>query len=167
MTQETFSFTYNGQEIPTDKAGYLLDYTLWEEGMVELLAQQENIELTDAHWEVVRFVRAFYEEYETSPAIRALVKAMANKFGPEKVIVVIFNDYLKKGRLNKPPNWLDYLNQRSAYKGDFKKARHHLVLFSVDRTVPEKSTLSLYKEFGPYSHSKYAYSLFFRKFLER
>ena len=47
-------------------------------------AQEENIELTEAHWEVVRFVRAFYEEYETSPAIRALVKAMANKFGPEK-----------------------------------------------------------------------------------
>ena len=84
MTQETYSFNYKGQAIPTDKAGYLLDYTLWEEGMVELLAQEENIELTEAHWEVVRFVRAFYEEYETSPAIRALVKAMANKFGPEK-----------------------------------------------------------------------------------
>ena len=84
MSQDTFSFTYNGNKIPTDKAGYLLDYTLWDEGMVPLLAQEENIELSDAHWEVVRFVREFYEEYETSPAIRALVKAMANKFGPEK-----------------------------------------------------------------------------------
>ena len=93
MTQETFSFTYNGQEIPTDKAGYLLDYTLWEEGMVELLAQQEDIELTDAHWEVVRFVRAFYEEYE-------------------------------KARLSKPPNWLDYQNQRNACKGEVEKAMH-------------------------------------------
>ncbi|MDY6976648.1 MAG: TusE/DsrC/DsvC family sulfur relay protein [Pseudomonadota bacterium] len=97
MTQETFSFTYNGQEIPTDKAGYLLDYTLWEEGMVESLAQQENIELTDAHWEVVRFVRAFYEEYETSPAIRALVKAMANKFGPEKGNSRYLQRLFKKG----------------------------------------------------------------------
>jgi len=84
MTQDTFSFTYNGQDIATDKAGYLLDHTQWDEGMVELLAREENIELTEAHWEVVRFVRAFYEEYETSPAIRALVKAMANKYGPEK-----------------------------------------------------------------------------------
>ncbi|MEM7422021.1 MAG: TusE/DsrC/DsvC family sulfur relay protein, partial [Pseudomonadota bacterium] len=75
MTQETFSFSYNGKDIATDKAGYLLDYTQWDEGMVEVLAQEENIELTEAHWEVVRFVRAFYEEYETSPAIRALVKA--------------------------------------------------------------------------------------------
>ena len=49
MTQETYSFNYKGQAIPTDKAGYLLDYTLWEEDMVELLAQEENIELTEAH----------------------------------------------------------------------------------------------------------------------
>ncbi len=36
------------------------------------------------HWEVVRFVREFYLEFNTSPAIRMLVKAMANKFGEEK-----------------------------------------------------------------------------------
>ena len=45
MTQETYSFNYKGNEIPTDKAGYLLDYTLWEEGMVDLLAQEENLSL--------------------------------------------------------------------------------------------------------------------------
>ena len=33
---------------------------------------------------MVRFVRAFYQEYKTSPAIRALVKAMEQKYGPEK-----------------------------------------------------------------------------------
>ena len=97
MTQETYSFNYKGNEIPTDKAGYLLDYTLWEEGMVDLLAQEENIELTEAHWEVVRFVRAFYEEYETSPAIRALVKAMADKFGPEKGNSRYLQRLFKKG----------------------------------------------------------------------
>lgn len=36
------------------------------------------------HWEVVRFVRGFYLEFNTSPAIRMLVKAMANKYGEEK-----------------------------------------------------------------------------------
>ena len=49
-----------------------------------LLAAQEEITLTEAHWEVVRFVRDFYLEFNTSPAIRMLVKAMANKFGEEK-----------------------------------------------------------------------------------
>ncbi len=82
--QERHSFEWKNQQIEVDKAGYLVRYQDWEEDMVPVLAKQENIALTEAHWEVVRFVREFYLEYETSPAIRALVKAMAQKFGPEK-----------------------------------------------------------------------------------
>ena len=40
--------------------------------------------MTDAHWEVVTFVRNFYEEFDTSPAIRLLVKAMAKQLGEDK-----------------------------------------------------------------------------------
>ena len=50
----------------------------------EVIAAQEGITLAVEHWEVVRFVREFYLEFNTSPAIRMLVKAMANKFGEEK-----------------------------------------------------------------------------------
>jgi tRNA 2-thiouridine synthesizing protein E len=74
----------NEQYIETDNEGYLLDHTKWSEPLVSIIAENEQISLSDAHWEVVRFVREFYEEYQTSPAIRALVKAMAVKLGPEK-----------------------------------------------------------------------------------
>ncbi len=77
-------FDYNGLQIQTDKEGYLLDYTLWDEGMIEVLAADEGIELTDDHLEVIHFVRRFYEEFNTSPAIRMLVKAMEKEYGPEK-----------------------------------------------------------------------------------
>jgi tRNA 2-thiouridine synthesizing protein E len=77
-------FEYNGKQIETDAQGYLLDFTLWEEGMIQVLAEQEGIELTDAHIEVVLFVRNFYEEFNTSPAVRMLVKAMEKAHGPEK-----------------------------------------------------------------------------------
>ncbi|SJN56426.1 Sulfurtransferase TusE [Vibrio ruber DSM 16370] len=77
-------FEYNGQIIETDSEGYLLDHTQWQEGMIPLLAEAEGIELTEAHMEVIHFVRAFYEEYNTSPAIRMLVKAMEKAHGPEK-----------------------------------------------------------------------------------
>lgn len=70
--------------LPLDKHGYLADLSLWNEQIAELFAQAEGIKLTDAHWEVVWFVRNFYEEFETSPAIRILVKAMAEKLGAEK-----------------------------------------------------------------------------------
>ena len=49
-----------------------------------MLAEQEGIVMEEPHWEVVRFVRAFYLEFNTSPAIRALVKAMEKQYGPEK-----------------------------------------------------------------------------------
>lgn len=75
---------FNGKHIERDAQGYLMNHTDWCEELVPLLAQEENIELTDAHWEVVRFVRSFYEEFKTSPAVRMLVKAMEKEHGPEK-----------------------------------------------------------------------------------
>ena len=74
----------NGQEVLTDKQGYLLDFTVWDEALAEQLAQQDNVALTSAHWEVISFVRDFYLTYKTSPAIRALTKAMKAEFGEEK-----------------------------------------------------------------------------------
>jgi tRNA 2-thiouridine synthesizing protein E len=74
----------DNQIIETDKQGYLLDHTQWSRELASVIAKQENIELTDAHWEVIRFVRNFYAEYNTSPAIRMLVKAMAKALGEDK-----------------------------------------------------------------------------------
>ena len=75
---------FEGKEIETDSEGYLKDTTLWSDDLAELIAEKESISLSAEHWEVVRFVREFYLEFNTSPAIRMLVKAMANKFGEEK-----------------------------------------------------------------------------------
>lgn len=83
-TVTDYAFTYQGQTIKTDKQGYLLDHNQWQPEIAEVIASQDNIELNEAHWEVIQFVRDFYLEYDTSPAIRMLVKAMAQKFGPEK-----------------------------------------------------------------------------------
>ena len=77
-------FIFDSNEIETDSEGYLKDTTLWNEAMAAVIAEQEGISLSVEHWEVVRFVRDFYLEFNTSPAIRMLVKAMANKFGEEK-----------------------------------------------------------------------------------
>ena len=75
---------FNNKQIETDKQGYLLDTNDWSEELAPIIAEQENITLSEQHWEVVHFVRDFYLEYNTSPAIRMLVKAMAQKLGEEK-----------------------------------------------------------------------------------
>lgn len=75
---------FEGKEIATDNDGYLKDIAQWSEPMAVVIAENEGITLSPEHWEVVRFVREFYLEFNTSPAIRMLVKAMANTFGEEK-----------------------------------------------------------------------------------
>lgn len=77
-------FIFEGNNIETDSEGYLKDTTQWSEAMALVIAEQEGLTLSAEHWEVLRFVRDFYLEFNTSPAIRMLVKAMANKFGEEK-----------------------------------------------------------------------------------
>ena len=73
-----------GKEIETDNEVYLKESSQWSEPLAVVIAENEGISLSPEHWEVVRFVRDFYLEVKTSPAIRMLVKAMANKFGEEK-----------------------------------------------------------------------------------
>ena len=45
--------------IKTDKQGYLKDASQWDESIAEIIAEMEGIELTEDHWQVVRYVRKF------------------------------------------------------------------------------------------------------------
>ena len=74
----------NNTIIETDPLGYLLDVNQWNQDVALAIAEKENLQLTEAHWEVIHFVRDFYKEYKTSPAIRMLVKAMVQKLGEDK-----------------------------------------------------------------------------------
>ncbi|MEN4768161.1 TusE/DsrC/DsvC family sulfur relay protein [Duffyella gerundensis] len=75
---------FKGKEIALDAQGYLKNVDEWSEELAEHIASEEGLELTEAHWEVISFVRNFYLEFNTSPAIRMLVKAMGQQFGEEK-----------------------------------------------------------------------------------
>lgn len=78
------SFEFNGEQIATDQQGYLLDHLIWQEELGKTMAANDNVDLTTEHWEVIHFVRKFYLTYNTSPAIRALTKAMKTEFGEVK-----------------------------------------------------------------------------------
>jgi tRNA 2-thiouridine synthesizing protein E len=74
----------NGQTIETDEEGYLVNLGDWNEDVAKVLAQQDELELNDSHWEVINFLREYYEEYQIAPAVRVLTKAIGKKLGPEK-----------------------------------------------------------------------------------
>lgn len=85
------------EHIETDKQGYLLDSELWNESLAPVIASGEGIELTDDHWEVIRYVRRFYDEFKTSPSIRPLVKYLAKELGADKGNSLYLHKLFPKG----------------------------------------------------------------------
>ncbi|RMD70228.1 MAG: TusE/DsrC/DsvC family sulfur relay protein [Gammaproteobacteria bacterium] len=70
--------------LETDEEGYLVHLSDWTPEVAEKMAEEEGLELTDAHWEVINFLREYYEEYQIAPAVRVLTKAIGKKLGKDK-----------------------------------------------------------------------------------
>ncbi len=67
-----------------DKEGHLRNLADWNPDVAVELAAAEDIELTEAHWEIIELIRAFYTSFEVSPAMRPLIKQVREKLGEEK-----------------------------------------------------------------------------------
>lgn len=67
------AYELNGRLIKTDDEGYLLDKDEWSEDLMQLIAGHEDLQLTTDHLLVINTVRRYYEEYASTPAIRALI----------------------------------------------------------------------------------------------
>lgn len=74
----------NGKMLETDEEGYLSNLNDWEPACAEVMAAAENVQLTPDHWEIINFLREYYEEYQIAPAVRVLTKAVGKKLGPDK-----------------------------------------------------------------------------------
>jgi TusE/DsrC/DsvC family sulfur relay protein len=77
-------YQVNSHVVETDEEGYITNIGEWSKTLAEKIAEAEKVEMTDEHWEVVNFLREYYEEYQIAPAVRVLIKAVGKKFGPEK-----------------------------------------------------------------------------------
>ena len=67
---------------PLDADGYLVEPRLWNEQVAAELARREKIQLTDEHWDVLRFMRAFYEEHQVAPDARFVIRHILERQGP-------------------------------------------------------------------------------------
>lgn len=74
----------NDTLLATDAEGYLLNLADWSPEVAGRLAEEEKIVLTEAHWEVINFLRDYYAEYQIAPAVRVMTKAIGKQFGEEK-----------------------------------------------------------------------------------
>ena len=68
-------FTYDNGTVEIDDKGYLVDFAAWNHDLAAALARDEGIDaLTDDHWKLIDFLRAYQAENGHAPMIRVLCK---------------------------------------------------------------------------------------------
>ena len=77
-------YTVDGKTVPADEEGYITNLGDWSPELAGVIAKEEGIEMDDERWEVVNFLRDYYDEYQIAPAVRVLIKALKKTMGPEK-----------------------------------------------------------------------------------
>ncbi|MCE3003661.1 MAG: TusE/DsrC/DsvC family sulfur relay protein [Xanthomonadaceae bacterium] len=75
---------FEGRTIALDERGYLRQPDDWSEALATHLAAADGIELGPAHWEVLRFLRAYHADYGLSPPMRLLVRELSARIGGER-----------------------------------------------------------------------------------
>lgn len=103
-----------GIELEVDDDGYLKHLQDWSPDIAQALAQQQQLTLTDAHWEIINAIRDFYSQYQRSPTTRVLLKYLAQQLGAQKsssiYVMQLFGggtpakSIAKLAGLPKPPN---------------------------------------------------------------
>ena len=77
----TNSFEFNGNTIDVDDEGYLLDPKIWDRDMAAVLAGHIDVVMTDAHWEIVDYIRDHFDYSSTVPEMRHCLRYLREKHG--------------------------------------------------------------------------------------
>lgn len=67
--------TIAGRELHVDAEGFLTDPAEWDEDLARTLAENIGLELTEAHWEAIRFARQDYQANGETPTLRRMAAA--------------------------------------------------------------------------------------------
>ena len=78
------SIEINGKVLETDEEGYIQVLADWSPDVAEVMAKEDDCDLSEHHWEVINFLRDYYDEYQVAPAVRVLTKAIGKKLGKDK-----------------------------------------------------------------------------------
>lgn len=71
-------------QIARDVEGYVVDPQDWNEDLARELAAEEGLELTEAHWPVLRLMREYWQEHRVAPDVRHVTKRLVEAHGYDK-----------------------------------------------------------------------------------
>ena len=73
-----------GKSYEVDEEGYLADWQEWTDAIAGVMAKEDGLELTEEHWNVINFLRSYFEKYQIAPMIKILTKELAKTYGKER-----------------------------------------------------------------------------------
>jgi TusE/DsrC/DsvC family sulfur relay protein len=94
------------KQIRTDKEGYIINIDEWTEDFAIALAAEEGLELTDEHWEVIHYIRDYFEEHRVQVQVREMIKHFKKEWGTERGNNHYLHDIFPKGGPQKQGNRL-------------------------------------------------------------
>jgi len=103
---QTKELDVNGSIVLTDSEGYIVDADDWTEDFVKALAQSENLTLTDEHFEVVKFLRGYYELHRVQCEVRKIVKHFKKHWNSDKATSSYLHQIFPRGGPQKQGNRL-------------------------------------------------------------
>ena len=74
----------NNVRLETTDQGFLVNSFDWNKDVAIRMADLNNISLNEAHWEIIVFIRHYYQQYKHLPNARVFTKAIAKTLGEEK-----------------------------------------------------------------------------------
>lgn len=91
------TFKWQGQNIVTDKEGFLKSQYQWTEELANELGRREGVELTDQHWTLMNYLREYYEDYDIAPPMRVMVKVMVKEYGKDSISSRVLHELFPNG----------------------------------------------------------------------
>ncbi len=67
-----------------DDESYLINPDDWTQVIASELAKEEDIELNDAYWVILNFMREFYNEHKVAPDVRHVTGYLSTEKGYDK-----------------------------------------------------------------------------------
>ena len=69
-------------EVELDSEGYLTDPSVWTPAWASEVAKAQNLELTEEHWDVLRFIRAQHDEHGVTSDARFVIRYLSQTRAP-------------------------------------------------------------------------------------
>lgn len=96
----------DGKEISTDAEGYLVNLDDWSEDFARAQAEREGLALTAEHWEVIRFLRDYYQRHGAQAPVRDMIKHFRVHWGAARGGNRYLHDLFPRGGPQKQGNRL-------------------------------------------------------------